>query len=154
MRSLAILIMACSLVSCATNDPGNAEQMTSPDKTADAKCPVISSDGWRAWINIMPSPDKERNLHIIGMLELPTPGYDVRLIAGGGRSCDAAKPAVSARSDTAGRDRDAGGELDQSGLSGTCNLFGLPLYPDPLWRKKYRDDKEGEQGFLMALWLV
>ncbi|WP_411818240.1 hypothetical protein [Hyphococcus sp. DH-69] len=45
-------------------------------------CPVIASRNWNAWINAMPGPDATRSLHVTGEIDLPTPGYEIEMIAG------------------------------------------------------------------------
>lgn len=42
---------------------------------SDAPCPVIDSRGWRAWVDLRPGADAEPTLHVVGEVDLPTPGY-------------------------------------------------------------------------------
>lgn len=46
-----------------------------------AACPHVSRD-WQAWISAMPGPDAKRTLHITGSVDMPTPGYSVKLVGG------------------------------------------------------------------------
>ena len=46
------------------------------------ECPVYESRDWQAWINAMPGPNARRTLHIVGEVDMPTPGYSVRLVEG------------------------------------------------------------------------
>ncbi|MEX6634167.1 hypothetical protein [Hyphococcus lacteus] len=54
-----------------------AREMSQPND-----CPVIASRDWQAWINAMPGPDAVRSLNVTGEIDLPTPGYEIEVIAG------------------------------------------------------------------------
>ncbi|MCB1383643.1 MAG: hypothetical protein KDJ73_12085 [Notoacmeibacter sp.] len=49
---------------------------------AGAKCPVVSSQDWQAWLAPTPFSNRKLMLHVRGTVTLPTPGYDVRLVEG------------------------------------------------------------------------
>jgi hypothetical protein len=68
----APLAAALSLSACATYPA---------EDSAMASCPHVSRD-WQAWINAMPGPDAKRTLHITGNVDMPTPGYSVKLVEG------------------------------------------------------------------------
>jgi len=72
MRFNIILSTALLLTACASETPDE----TPPDGKGDAiksACPVYDSRDWSAWIDTEP-PGPSR-LHIIGEVDLPTPGY-------------------------------------------------------------------------------
>ena len=66
------LTAALALGGCATYPAEDA---------AMASCPHVSRD-WQAWISAMPGPDAKRTLHITGSVDMPTPGYSVKLVGG------------------------------------------------------------------------
>ena len=45
-------------------------------------CHVQGSRDWKAWIDAMPGPNRGRTLHIVGEVDLPTPGYATALTPG------------------------------------------------------------------------
>jgi len=45
-------------------------------------CAVYQSRDWQAWISAMPGPDAKPTLHIQGEVDMPTPGYSVKLVEG------------------------------------------------------------------------
>ena len=54
-----------------------ANEMNQPND-----CPVVASRNWQAWINAIPGPDAVRTLNVTGEVDLPTPGYEIEVIAG------------------------------------------------------------------------
>lgn len=51
-------------------------------KRASSSCPAIDNRNWHAWIDRMPGPGATTTLNISGEVDLPTPGYELRLRAG------------------------------------------------------------------------
>ncbi|PHP67496.1 hypothetical protein CSC94_07250 [Zhengella mangrovi] len=53
-----------------------------PARAANDICPVVSSQGWEAWLAETPYSNGRLMLYVRGSLSLPTPGYMVSLRAG------------------------------------------------------------------------
>ena len=57
-----------------------------PDEPGDAPpaagCPAYKARDFKAWIDTMPGPGARPTLHITGEVDMPTPGYSVKLVAG------------------------------------------------------------------------
>jgi hypothetical protein len=69
----ALLVIAVSVLAAAC-------QSAAPAQTAG--CPVVDSRDWSAHIDAMPGPGAQRTLIVTGEVDLPTPGYTVRLTVG------------------------------------------------------------------------
>jgi len=76
MKPLFAALCAAALAACA------AARETPMPEESPARCAVIESSNWNAWINSMPGPGAQRTLHVTGQITLPTPGYTVALREG------------------------------------------------------------------------
>lgn len=47
-----------------------------------AACPVLGDRNWHAWVDKMPGPGAQMTLNISGEVDMPTPGYSVKLVPG------------------------------------------------------------------------
>ncbi len=84
MKPVCSVLSACllfALQGCA--EPGGAPGLGAhqldeeEDVTPGADCPVLDSHGWTAWVNAMPGPDASATLIVEGVVDLPTPGYQI-----------------------------------------------------------------------------
>ena len=94
MKRLPILLALClPLAACETGPYGaqppygpNAPyppepyyppypQQPGPYPPAQDGCPIISSQGWSAWVNSMPGPNAQPSLIVTGRVTVPTGGY-------------------------------------------------------------------------------
>lgn len=89
--SKALLAAASALLvaGCATYDPPGARYPAGPYPDAgyypppgsgppgDARCPIMRSGNWKAWINRMPGPDARPKLIITGDVVTSSAGYKV-----------------------------------------------------------------------------
>ncbi len=48
---------------------------TAAAPSAPARCPIISSSDWQAWVNAMPGPSSRPKLIVTGKVTVPTGGY-------------------------------------------------------------------------------
>ncbi|WP_372520162.1 hypothetical protein [Alteriqipengyuania sp.] len=74
MRIAAIAVAASLALTACTTYPEEEEPET-------ASC-GYDSRNWQATIDRMPGPGAQPMLHITGEVDMPTPGYTVRLVAG------------------------------------------------------------------------
>ncbi|MEW4448225.1 hypothetical protein [Qipengyuania sp. JC766] len=74
MRPILTTAACLSLAACTTYGEGQ-------DERAEG-CPAYDSRNWTAWIDRMPGPGSRPTLNISGEVDMPTPGYTVRLVAG------------------------------------------------------------------------
>lgn len=72
---LGIIPAIAALAGCAT-------YADAPPPAVSDGCAAYESRNWQAYINAMPGPNAQRVLHIMGEVDMPTPGYSVELIAG------------------------------------------------------------------------
>ena len=70
MRRFAAPIAAAALAGCATAAP-----------PAAGPCPIAASEGWRAYVNAMPGPERPR-LVVTGRVTVPTGGWRLGLARG------------------------------------------------------------------------
>ena len=47
-------------------------------RPAPTSCPVVSSNDWNAWVNIMPGPNMQPKLIATGKVTVPSGGYSFR----------------------------------------------------------------------------
>ena len=52
-----------------------------PAASGGGACPILSSSGWRAWVDAMPGGDRPR-LWVLGQVTVPTGGYRLSLRRG------------------------------------------------------------------------
>jgi hypothetical protein len=64
---------AATLAACTTTLPPDDRSALAPG--ADAPCPILSSTGWRAWVDRSAGPDRQPTLFLTGRVTLPTPGF-------------------------------------------------------------------------------
>lgn len=55
--------------------PGPPYQPNNPYPPAKLGCPILSSQGWAAWVNAMPGPNARPTLIVTGKVTVPTGGY-------------------------------------------------------------------------------
>ncbi|HUG45064.1 MAG TPA: hypothetical protein VMK31_00950 [Sphingomicrobium sp.] len=48
-----------------------------PAPPPTAKCPILRSGEWNAWVNMMPGPNARPTLHVTGKVVVPTGGYQM-----------------------------------------------------------------------------
>lgn len=71
------LALAAALSGCMMAPPPE------PVGPVTAACPVIGDGRWQAWLDAMPGPgDGRPTLNIAGEVDLPTPGWGLRLVPG------------------------------------------------------------------------
>jgi hypothetical protein len=61
------------------NIVGSASIPVGPIQQGPKNPVIVSSSDWYAWVNQM--PPGPASFHVTGIVQLPTPGYDVRLVA-------------------------------------------------------------------------
>jgi hypothetical protein len=57
------------------DDVSALAEETAVNTTEAAACPIIDSRNWHAWVDAMPGPDSKMTLHVVGEVDMPTPGY-------------------------------------------------------------------------------
>ena len=67
----AVLLAALAASSCAIE----------PARHSTGPCPVANAGGWRAWVDLMPGPDRPR-LWVTGKVSAPTGGWSFELEPG------------------------------------------------------------------------
>ena len=75
------MLALASVLSCAAAESGGPGD-EDPAVSAPARCPVIASRGWAAWVDRMPGLDRRPTLHVTGEIDLPTPGYTETWVVG------------------------------------------------------------------------
>lgn len=58
-------------------EEGPGEEGLGEEKLGDGACAFVESRDWAAWINAQPGPGARPTLHVRGVIDLPTPGYQV-----------------------------------------------------------------------------
>lgn len=74
MRFFSISLLALCCAGCVTTpvEKGNEQD----------NCPVIESKNWHGWIEPKRAGQESFTLNISGKVDLPTPAYEVSLVAG------------------------------------------------------------------------
>ena len=75
MKIVSVIALGFALAACNADEKGAPGAGSYIQKPALAKCPVIDSSSWTAWVDAEPGPDAP-TLHVRGTVVLPTPGYD------------------------------------------------------------------------------
>jgi hypothetical protein len=75
MRYL-LLIFVAALAACQ-----QAAAEPPPTVPPPPPCPVVSSSGWKSWVNAMPGPGARPTLHVQGNVTLPGTDWTARFLS-------------------------------------------------------------------------
>ena len=82
-KVMALALLSASVIGCV---PTHNEEVTIPadeialiDSAIDSGdgCPIYESRGWHAWIDKLGDKEHEYRLNVYGMVDLPTPNFEV-----------------------------------------------------------------------------
>lgn len=82
-KVMALALLSASVISCV---PTHNEEVAIPadeialiDSAIDSggDCPIYESRGWHAWVDKLGDEEHEYRLNVYGMVDLPTPNFDI-----------------------------------------------------------------------------